>query len=315
MKAFYVPRSNPDGFSVNVRCLDRATIARSTCCPSTARTGSRRPAALRSCRAADPARCTRSLWSEMSSACASGRMGLHSPRSAFVVARRSASLHASRRAPAPPPVPTKVTPLSSGTPGGPYPGGWHIEAARVPQAQRLPDGRRQRHDGGGRYGRGSASGLVDFVDIDPHERPILTWRWKIIQPVAGAETTQRSGDDAPARILLSFAGDVESLPFAERLWFNQVKLISASGPLRHPGVCLGRWRADGDGGGQQLHVAHPYPAGGQHPGTVEPVGDRDARRGGRLPPCVGEEPAASQPWLCGPTRTRPARAPRATMVT
>ena len=27
VKVFYVPRSNPDGFSVNVRCLDRGTIA------------------------------------------------------------------------------------------------------------------------------------------------------------------------------------------------------------------------------------------------------------------------------------------------
>lgn len=26
-KPYYVPRSNPDGFSVNVRCLDHATIA------------------------------------------------------------------------------------------------------------------------------------------------------------------------------------------------------------------------------------------------------------------------------------------------
>jgi hypothetical protein len=28
VKSFYVPRSNPDGFDVNVRCLDDATIAR-----------------------------------------------------------------------------------------------------------------------------------------------------------------------------------------------------------------------------------------------------------------------------------------------
>jgi len=26
VKPFYVPRSNPDGFSVNVRCLDRSTL-------------------------------------------------------------------------------------------------------------------------------------------------------------------------------------------------------------------------------------------------------------------------------------------------
>ncbi|HET6546254.1 MAG TPA: GFA family protein [Rhodanobacteraceae bacterium] len=28
IKSFYVPRSNPDGIDVNVRCLDRATIER-----------------------------------------------------------------------------------------------------------------------------------------------------------------------------------------------------------------------------------------------------------------------------------------------
>jgi hypothetical protein len=27
VKSFYVPRSNPDGYSVNVRCLDRSSIA------------------------------------------------------------------------------------------------------------------------------------------------------------------------------------------------------------------------------------------------------------------------------------------------
>lgn len=27
VKSFYVPRSHPDGYSVNVRCLDRATIS------------------------------------------------------------------------------------------------------------------------------------------------------------------------------------------------------------------------------------------------------------------------------------------------
>ena len=27
IKPFYIPRSNPDGFDVNVHCVDRATIA------------------------------------------------------------------------------------------------------------------------------------------------------------------------------------------------------------------------------------------------------------------------------------------------
>jgi len=33
IKSFYVPRSNPDGYSVNVRCLDAATIKEVTVAP------------------------------------------------------------------------------------------------------------------------------------------------------------------------------------------------------------------------------------------------------------------------------------------
>jgi hypothetical protein len=33
VKSFYVPRSNPDGIDVNVRCLDRGSIARLTVVP------------------------------------------------------------------------------------------------------------------------------------------------------------------------------------------------------------------------------------------------------------------------------------------
>jgi Protein of unknown function (DUF3047) len=126
-----------------------------------------------------------------------------------------------------PVLPTQVTPFSGAPPGGAFPGGWHVEAAarfRKPSSYRLVD------NGGMTVVEGtadrSASGLVEFVDIDPNERPILTWRWKITQPIEGADTTQRRGDDAPARVMLSFAGDMQSLSFSDRLWSNQVKLIS-----------------------------------------------------------------------------------------
>jgi hypothetical protein len=33
VKSFYVPRSNPDGYSINVRCLERATIVSLTVQP------------------------------------------------------------------------------------------------------------------------------------------------------------------------------------------------------------------------------------------------------------------------------------------
>jgi len=126
-----------------------------------------------------------------------------------------------------PVLPSQVTPFSVAAPGGAWPGGWHIEAVRKfrkPSSYRLVD------DEGTTVVEGtaeaSASGLVEFLDLDVYQRPILAWRWKITQPVTGADTTQRSGDDAPARILLSFSGDVRSLPFAERLFFEQVRLVS-----------------------------------------------------------------------------------------
>ena len=58
------------------------------------------------------------------------------------------------------------------------------------------------------------------------QRPILVWRWKILQPVAGADTTKRYGEDAPVRVIVSFAGDVKSLPFSEQLFFSQTKALT-----------------------------------------------------------------------------------------
>lgn len=47
IKSFYVPRSNPDGFSVNVRCLDPATIEEVVAEPFDGRQWEQSAAALR----------------------------------------------------------------------------------------------------------------------------------------------------------------------------------------------------------------------------------------------------------------------------
>ena len=148
-------------------------------------------------------------------------------RCVAVVLAALVGVAACKHLPPAPAAPAKVAPFSTAAPGGPFPGGWHIEAAvkfRKPSTYRLVD------DNGTTVVEGtaeaSASGLVEFLDIDPHERPILTWRWKVGQPVEGANTTQRWGDDAPVRVMISFAGDVQTLSFGDRLFFNQVKLVT-----------------------------------------------------------------------------------------
>lgn len=131
------------------------------------------------------------------------------------------------RKPPPPPAAQMVTPFSVGRPGGPWPGTWHEERVlklRKPTSYALVD------DDGTTVveaiADASASGVAQFLDIDPSERPILAWRWKVTQPVAGADTTQRSGEDAAVRVMVAFAGDVNKLPFSDKLFFEQAKALT-----------------------------------------------------------------------------------------
>ena len=72
----------------------------------------------------------------------------------------------------------------------------------------------------------SVSGLKQLVDIDPQERPILEWRWRIDAPVAGADVADRYADDAPVRVVLAFDGDVSTLPLREQMFFERAKLLT-----------------------------------------------------------------------------------------
>ena len=70
--------------------------------------------------------------------------------------------------------------------------------------------------------RASASGLIHYLDVDPLERPLLSWRWKVM----ALAPTDASPDDSPARIVVSFAGDVRKLPFGDRLFYDQFRLFT-----------------------------------------------------------------------------------------
>jgi hypothetical protein len=70
--------------------------------------------------------------------------------------------------------------------------------------------------------RDSASGLIHALDVDPRERPLLSWRWK----VTDLAPSEASPDDSPARIVVSFAGDVQKLPFSDRLFYDQFRLFT-----------------------------------------------------------------------------------------
>jgi hypothetical protein len=52
--------------------------------------------------------------------------------------------------------------------------------------------------------RGTASGLVHKLDVDPHTYPILTWRWKVAGTLAQGDERSKAGDDYAARVYVIF---------------------------------------------------------------------------------------------------------------
>jgi len=73
---------------------------------------------------------------------------------------------------------------------------------------------------------GSVSGLKFRLDADPRSRPIFEWRWRIDATLGGADVGERSADDSPVRLVLAFAGDVDTLPIQEQMFFERVKLLA-----------------------------------------------------------------------------------------
>ncbi|MFC0133123.1 hypothetical protein CR105_06145 [Massilia eurypsychrophila] len=63
----------------------------------------------------------------------------------------------------------------------------------------------------------SMSGLIHTIRVDTRRYPLLRWRWKVAAPVAGADMTQKSGDDYAARIYVMFDYPASRLPLSTRI--------------------------------------------------------------------------------------------------
>jgi hypothetical protein len=50
----------------------------------------------------------------------------------------------------------------------------------------------------------AASGLVNKLDLDPREFPILSWRWKVAGTIPQGDERTRAGDDYAARVYVIF---------------------------------------------------------------------------------------------------------------
>ncbi len=72
----------------------------------------------------------------------------------------------------------------------------------------------------------ASSGLMQKVSIDPATQPWLNWRWRIGNLIESADNYQRHAEDSPARIILGFDGNKDTLPFADQVLFETAKVLT-----------------------------------------------------------------------------------------
>lgn len=74
--------------------------------------------------------------------------------------------------------------------------------------------------------RSSASGLIHPLALAPGSYPLLQWQWKVDALIDSADNSQKHLEDAPARLIVSFDGDIASLPARERMFFDNVRILT-----------------------------------------------------------------------------------------
>ncbi|TMG83778.1 MAG: DUF3047 domain-containing protein, partial [Betaproteobacteria bacterium] len=123
--------------------------------------------------------------------------------------------------------PPEIPRFSTGKPGGPPPAEWkHLQLASF---KNNTDYSLVAEDGAvvlRAVAHNSASFLAIPADFDPHDFPMLSWRWKVAQGIPAASTAEQSKEDAPVRVMVAFDGDMSKLPLKDRVASSAARSIS-----------------------------------------------------------------------------------------
>jgi hypothetical protein len=77
----------------------------------------------------------------------------------------------------------------------------------------------------------AASGLVREVNIDLAAYPILRWRWKVSDVIAGGDVRTKAGDDYAARVYITFEYDPETTSFSRKVKYKLGRLLFGDVPI------------------------------------------------------------------------------------
>ncbi len=75
-----------------------------------------------------------------------------------------------------------------------------------------------------------SSGLVRKIQIKPEQFTTISWQWKIQDSIEKADLTRKGGDDASARLYITFAYDSSKVRWWEVVKFEAIKLFYGEYP-------------------------------------------------------------------------------------
>jgi hypothetical protein len=120
-----------------------------------------------------------------------------------------------------------VAQFSSLAPGAPLPAdwlGWGLNSGKRATEYRLVD------NGGTTvleaYADAAATGFYRRVRVDPRRQPLLEWRWRVEDMIAGADLRVGAREDSVARLVVSFHGDPRKLDFEDRTKLRLAKVFA-----------------------------------------------------------------------------------------
>lgn len=126
--------------------------------------------------------------------------------------------------------------FSQGQAGLAFPSGWKaLTFKKIPQQTQyslVQDGQTLVAKA---QARGSASGMIHPLQLDPRQYPILQWRWKVDNVLEKGDVRKKSGDDYPARIYITFAYDPSRASFLDKTKYAAAKLLYGEYP---PGAAM-----------------------------------------------------------------------------
>jgi hypothetical protein len=121
--------------------------------------------------------------------------------------------------------------FSLATPGGTLPHGWKPlifeKINEHTQYELVQDG---QHVVVKAVSHQSSSGLTREMTIDPKEYPVIEWQWKVENILQKGDVTQKSGDDYPARLYITFEYDSRRVGIFEKAKFETFRLIYGQYP-------------------------------------------------------------------------------------